>query len=476
MICLAAIASSILTLFCGNWIDPGSDVLTSLYQTGNSSSSLDDLRSYSTLSNLPHAAVASDHHVCSQLGSKILQGHENATAMDAAVTVALCLGVANPASSGVGGGGFILVHHELNGNNILPPFRDARTRSTTPNSDGKVTEVVDAREQAPSGATQEMFLNNTVAGSSVRGGLSVAIPGELRGLELAHARYGKLSWQEVVQPVLKLAQEGVPVNANLAKEIEAAAQEHMKPEFGLRALVTHDDSWERPLQEGEVFKNKQLAATLEAIMNEGPDAIYIGSRASQLASEVQAAGGIITADDLASYHPTLRSPLVARNVNGYTLVGVPPPSSGGATVLGVARFLAGLSVPLTSWAADTAMMHWWIEACQHAFAIRMSLCDPDYHTQTVNEAVHDLVSSNSSYMAKMRQLSREDGSLRLSQYGGEKWSQLQDSDGVGASEDAHEGDRNLYRRFGYLEDAGTSHFSIVDKEGNAASIQCLAVK
>jgi hypothetical protein len=149
------------------------------------------LQNGSSLEDLKHGAVASDHEICSKVGTSILRDGGNA--VDAAVATILCLGVANPASSGLGGGAFILIHSDkINYENRahqggFPPFHDA-TSGTVIDSNGKITEVIDCRETAPAAATVDMFATKPVSASSF-GGLAVAVPGELRGLELAHARH-----------------------------------------------------------------------------------------------------------------------------------------------------------------------------------------------------------------------------------------------------------------------------------------------
>jgi len=144
-------------------------------------------------------------------------------------------------------------------------------------------------------------------------------------------------------------------------------------------------------------------------------------------------------------------------------------------VLGAVRFLSGYPSPLAT-VADSLSVHRISEASKHVFAIRMSLSDPAYNTDTVNEAVYDM--TQGTLMEELRQATRDDTTLPLSQYGGEKWAQLDDTDGQNTNvTDASEGDRRrrrqrrkLYERFGYLNDDGTSHFSIVDKDGNAVAM------
>lgn len=437
------------------------------------------LKEASSLEGLANGAVAADHIVCSQVGNAILQ--QNGNAVDAAVATVLCLGVANPASSGLGGGAFILVHSdranlESKDTDSFPRFHDARD-ADAPIGQTKITEVIDCRETAPGDAHQGMYEGKEKDASTV-GGLAVAVPGELRGLELAHARHGKLPWAAVVEPAIKLAREGVPVSQHLAHDIQSLATKKISTVPQLRHFLTKDDNWDHYLKEGELLKNPKLAETLEAVAKQGASALYNGKRAHSLVEEVQAAGGILSTTDMASYHPIIRSPLFA-DVNGLTLVGIPPPSSGGATVIGAARFLAGYQTPLAS-AADTLSIHRMVEALRHAFAIRMSLSDPAFDTNITSAAVLDLMTG--PYMKNLRKNSKDDATLPLSMYGGEKWAQLQDHDGKVEAKDHQEGDRRgrrlgegsesrrLTRPFGYLEDSGTSHLSVVDKDGNAVAI------
>lgn len=440
-----------------------------------------NLKTFSTIDGIKSGAVAADHPLCSQMGTSVMRDL-GGNAVDAAVTVALCLGVANPASSGIGGGGFILVHADPNNINDndpnMPSFHDARSATGAANADsdsGKVTEVVDCREVAPSAAYTNMFLDNPDELASTYGGLAAGVPAELRGLELAHARHGKLSWAQVVQPALKLARDGAPVNGNLAHEIRlmAGAYDGNDPGYGLRKLLTHNDDWSNPLQEGDLLKNEKLADTLEAVMTGGSNALYKGERAAGLARDIQNAGGVMTREDIEAYIPTLRSPVVAHDIQGFSIAGVPPPSSGGAAIVGIARFLAGYETPLASF-AKTLSIHRFVEACRHAFAIRMSLSDPAYNPTVVQDAVRALVEGN--YMEELRKATMDNTTLPLSHYGGSAWAQLNDTDGDADAADAKEGDRRhlrrrrLWREFGYLEDHGTSHFSIVDLHGNAVAM------
>jgi gamma-glutamyltranspeptidase len=453
--------------------------------------------------SLAHGAVASDHALCSALAATRILQQLSGNAVDAAVTTALCLGLVNPASSGLGGGAFLLVYHSgpqpkprQSDGLPLPEFIDARNQPNDNDNerDNAILEVVDCRERAPGAAHTHMF-DGLPSNASVVGGLAIAVLGELKCLELAHARLGSVPWHKVVAPVVELAQQGFAVGAYWAHQISVLAKASLahssNPDYGLRKLLTHGNDWNRPLQQGDWYQNEALAQTLDAIAKDGASALYRGTRAQSMAQEIQAAGGLVTVDDIQSYQATLRSPLMARHVQGFTVVGIPPPSSGGAAILGAVRFVSGFAAPLVR-AADSLSAHRIVEACKHVFALRLSLSDPSFNTPTVMDVVQDLVATD--YMDTLRrEYYRDNATLPLSQYGGPKWALLSDGDGVVNVSDAKEGDRIkqrhrksssdslhgrrrrglnrlLQRPFGYLEDFGTSHFSVVDRNGHAVAM------
>ncbi len=298
----------------------------------------------------------------------------------------------------------------------------------------------------------------------------------------------------------------MPVSVHLAAEIKkivARASNFPGYPSSLRKLISKDNKVTKPLKAGETLRNPALAQTLRAVMEKGADAVYIGDLAAKFVDDIRASDGIITLEDLESYRPTLRSPMVAEDVSGFTLVGAPPPSTGGVVVAGVLRFLSRYKTPFAS-VSDTLSVHRMVEACRHAYALRMSLCDPQYNTETTKDVVYDL--TRGKFMDSLRKITKDESTLRLSEYGG-KWSQLKDTEGQAEAYDAHEGDRRLRtevesmeggkqgevvdddredfltsgaadehitrrlaRPFGYLEDFGTSHISVVDKDGNAVAL------
>jgi gamma-glutamyltranspeptidase len=499
-----AIGTLLLLIFASVTVGHNPKVKTPEEQTKNDNN-VDffipsSVSSTALLSELEHAAVASDHEICSTLGARLLLPENRGNAIDAAVTVALCLGLVNPASSGIGGGAFMLIRGTPRPSYQLPDHIDARDHKNNNNNNDNepILEVVDCREVAGEYANTTMYQDKP-NNASVWGGLAIPIFGELKCLELAHAKFGRLTWAQVLDPVVQLAEEGFPIGPYLAHQIQILAKKFQNddrsttiPLDGLRKAFTRHNSWNNPLVEGDFYKNFELAETLQRIRDLGVTAaLYDGDAAETLAREIQNAGGIITAKDIRSYRATLRSPLIvpATDLHGFAMVGVPPPSSGGATVLGIARFLAGFDEPLAAF-PETLSQHRFVEACKHAFAIRMSLSDPNYNTETVIDAVRDLVQSQ--YMAALRQNQYMDNAtLALSRYGGNKWAKLNDTDDSSMTNnnnntnnisDAQEGDRHrttrqqraalrhLLRKYGYLEDSGTSHFAIVDENRNAVAM------
>ena len=173
----------------------------------------------------------------------------------------------------------------------------------SPSQRGKVTEVIDCRETAPMNATFDMY-RALPPESSTLGGLSIAVPGELRGLELLHKRHGSLSWAEVVRPAMALARDGFQVSKYLAKLIEEK-KEHFTTMPDLAYIVTKDNDGMTPFKEGGVMKRNQLAKTLELTMERGAEVLYEGDLARELAMDIQLQGGIITASDLSNYRPVL---------------------------------------------------------------------------------------------------------------------------------------------------------------------------
>ena len=255
--------------------------------------------------------VASEHRLASEAGLRILR--QGGNAVDAAVATALAVGVVNPTSCGIGGGGFMLVF-------------DRRTSSV---------EALDYRETAPAAARRDMFVadGKVIPGASVRGGLAVAVPGEVAGLLEALRRFGTRSWREVAAPAIEYARDGFAIEHHLADAI-AANRDEIAHRPALAALLLRADG--TPLGEGERLRQSDLAVTFERVSEIGRAAVYEGPVADAIERSVGAAEGILRAADLARYRPVHRSP-VSGALGAYRVWSMPPPSSGGGVLLQILR-------------------------------------------------------------------------------------------------------------------------------------------
>jgi len=187
-------------------------------------------------------------------------------------------------------------------------------------------------ETAPAASTYDMF-EKLPHEASVNGGLAIAVPGELRGLEVLHSRHGILNWADVVQPAMDLAENGFEVTGHLAHDIANHGARFAEKFPNLGKLLSRNGDGKTWYKEGDIMLRKEYAATLRAVMRDGADAIYKGPIARAIIRDLQEAGSIITEADMNAYHPILREPLVAHDVGGFTMVGAPPPSSGVSIVV-----------------------------------------------------------------------------------------------------------------------------------------------
>lgn len=298
--------------------------------------------------------VSAERHATAA-GLALLRAGGNA--VDAAVATAFALGVTEPYHSGIGGGGFLLLHL-ANGETI----------------------AVDARETAPAAARADMFVAPGVAVDASRTGpLAVATPGLVAGLALALERWGTKPLAEVLAPAILLAGEGFSIGLRHARILQVWRQMGMAERFPETAAIQAPAP---DLAPGWRLVQPELARTLRAIARGGPDAFYHGPIARAIASEVQKRGGLLTAEDLAAYEPKLREPLRG-TYRGRTVVSFPPPSSGGVALLEALNILEGFELaPLG--AGSSASIHRIAEAMKLAFADRAAyLGDPDFVTVPV---------------------------------------------------------------------------------------------
>ncbi|KAF2293107.1 hypothetical protein GH714_036815 [Hevea brasiliensis] len=352
-----------------------------------------------------HGVVAADDGRCSVIGMNVLR--EGGHAVDAAVATALCLGVVSPASSGIGGGAFMLI----------------RLANGT-------AQAFDMRETAPMQASQDMYAGNATKKDS--GALSIAVPGELAGLHEAWKQHGRLTWERLVRPAEKLARSGFRISPYLYSQM-VRSESGILVDKGLRDIFTSNG---KLLQPNDICYNKKLAEALRIIAINGAEAFYNGSVGSNLVRDIQEAGGIITREDLQMYQVKIRKPISA-NILGLKIIGMPPPSSGAASMTLILNILAEFGVP--EGISGPLGIHRQIEALKHAFAVRMNLGDPDF--VNITEVLSDMLSPGFAH--QLKKTIYDNMTFDPGYYGG-RWNQINDH--------------------------GTSHVSIVDNERNVVSM------
>jgi gamma-glutamyltranspeptidase/glutathione hydrolase len=293
-----------------------------------------------------HGMVVTVSAPASEVGAAILKKGGNA--VDAAVATAFALAVTWPAAGNIGGGGFMVVY-----------------------PGGKAEPVViEYRETAPAAATKTMFGPK----DSWYGPKVVGVPGTVRGLALAHQRFGKLPWKDVVAPAVRLAEEGFVMDGALVSSLNAIV--NTATDFPELRRVYGKDNGAADWKEGDRLMQKDLAATLRLIAAEGPDAFYKGAIADQIAAEMKT-GGLITKADLAAYQAKARAPIHG-TYRGYDVYGPPPPSSGGTCLVEMLNILENFDLKKQGrWSPQT--LHLMIEAMRRAYCDRARhLGDADF--------------------------------------------------------------------------------------------------
>ena len=304
----------------------------------------------------PHAMVATDEALGSQAGVRILK--QGGNAVDAAVAVAFALAVVEPAAGNIGGGGFMLVRL----------------------ADGKA-DFFDYREVAPAKATRDMYIQDgkLIPDASTLGYRSVAVPGTVAGLELALKTHGTMNLAQVMAPAIHLAKDGFPITEKLVREFDEQKSGLEKFSLSKRIFLTRGRNQGEMYKVGDIFRQPELAATLERIAENGGADFYRGKTARMLVTDMRSNGGIITAEDLANYRPKIREVLRAHyQIEGHRwdVLTSPPPSSGGVAIIEALNILQ--QTQLKGW-DDLQSVRMVVEAMRRVFADRAAyLADPDY--------------------------------------------------------------------------------------------------
>ncbi|CAN7609187.1 gamma-glutamyltransferase [Trinickia sp. LjRoot230] len=335
---------------------------------------------------------------------------EGGNAVDAAVAIAFTLAVTYPEAGNIGGGGFMTLY-----------------------VDGKPY-FLDYRERAPLAATKGMYLDkdgNVIKGMSLVGPRAVGVPGTVAGMWDAQKRFGRLKWKQVLAPAIHYARDGFEVSDQLQQRRDAAAKD-----FG---DTTNFGKYFGGLNVGATFKQPELAATLMRIADKGAKGFYDGKTAELIAASMKADGGLITKQDLLQYKAVWRQPVQA-DWNGFRVITAPPPSSGGVGLVQLLKMKADLKDKFEGVPLDSAKyIHLVAEIEKRVFADRAQyLGDPDFFKVPVAQLIDD------SYIAK-----------RAAEVNPDKPSDTKSvQPGLGTS---------------MPEKAETTHFSVIDKWGNAVS-------
>jgi gamma-glutamyltranspeptidase/glutathione hydrolase len=359
-----------------------------------------------------HGMVSSQEAMATDVGVAILK--QGGNAVDAAVAVGFSLAVTYPRAGNIGGGGFMMVYIAKE----------------------KKTIAIDYREMAPAAAHKDIFLdeNGDVDNQKARfHGLSSGVPGTVMGLELALKKYGTMTLAQVMQPAIEQAEKGIVVTPDLSHSLST-----MKNRLS-RWQSTRDIFYKnkgQPLEVGQYLYQPELANSLKMIAKQGSKGFYQGTTASKIVAAIQEAGGVMTVADLANYKAKIRQPIVG-NYHGYEVISMPPPSSGGTHLVQILNTLE--SFPIDQWGHNSAdTIHVMAEAMKRAYADRSEyLGDDDYVSVPIKALTNKAYASSIAQHIDIKQAT--------------------------ASELIKPG------RLAPYESPQTTHFSVVDKWGNAVA-------
>ncbi|RUX96764.1 MULTISPECIES: gamma-glutamyltransferase [unclassified Mesorhizobium] len=357
-----------------------------------------------------HGMVVTAQHLASEVGIEVLKKGGNA--VDAAVAVGYALAVVYPNAGNIGGGGFMTIR-----------FKDGNST------------FLDFRERAPLAATKTMYLDKDgkpVKGASLDGYLAVGVPGSVAGLEMAREKYGKLSRQDLMAPAISYAKDGFILNQGDAASFAGSADRLAKDPAAATIFLKPDG---KPYGIGERLVQPDLAASLAAISEKGPDAFYKGAIADAIVKASGAKGGILAKPDFEQYAVRELKPVTC-SYRGYEITSSPPPSSGGVIICEILNVLEGY--PLSYLGAGSAeTVHVMVEAMRYAYVDRNSaLGDPDFVDNPVSKLL------DKAYAKDIRD------KIDLFR--------------AGVSQDL------MPKGFG--ESKETTHYSIIDNDGNAVAV------
>jgi gamma-glutamyltranspeptidase / glutathione hydrolase len=369
--------------------------------------------------------VASVHELASRAGVEMLRSGGNA--VDAAVATGFALAVVHPQAGNLGGGGFLLLR----------------------NADGK-THFIDFREKAPAAATENMYLDaqgnvlpKSSKESSIVGYKAAGVPGTVAGLVYAEKQYGKLSIEKVMAPAIKLARDGFALAYEDAQDLKR--DEHLAEFPETKRIFLREGSYYQP---GEILKQPELARTLERLAKD-PDTFYHGAMARELAAAIQKGGGLITAEDLAAYEVKEREP-VRGSYRGYDIISAPPPSSGGVALVEILNILEGFDLA-KSGNRSGATIHLEVEAFRRAFYDRADFMgDPDFAKVPVAQLI------DKKYADAWRESIDANHATPSNELKRPSFSELER---VAQS-----------LRSTVTEPQNTTHYSVVDTDGNAVAV------
>jgi gamma-glutamyltranspeptidase/glutathione hydrolase len=355
--------------------------------------------------------VVSASKIASKVGVEILKAGGNA--VDAAVAVGFALAVTYPYAGNIGGGGFMVIHLQ----------------------DGTNT-TIDFRERAPFTAYRNMYLNkdgNVIENMSLEGAASVGVPGSVAGLIYALEKYGTMKLAKVIQPAIDLAENGWALESQDAESFYKFLEVFSKYPSSLK-IFTYNGV---PYKEGDLFKQPDLAWTLNQIRDKGVDGFYKGKVSDLFVQQMMDMGGFMTHADLEKYYPVEREPIVGR-YREYKIISMAPPSSGGIALIQLLNILENFDIEKDEW-GSSRYIHRLVEAMKYVFADRTyHLGDADFYPVPVN-----------------RLISKEYAKTIFDKIGENAVPSIQ----------IYEGDTLIF-----IESTETTHYSVYDSSGNAVSV------